>query len=835
MTRWGPRVVGMATLGATAVLAFAGSTLLAYGATAPLNWGQIGTSVAPPGRQFSAMAYDSVHRRTVMFGGDAITPGSTAPPLPPFGDTWQWDGNSWVQSAPATSPPALTAAAMAFDSARGASVLFGGTNFSSNSNATWEWDGSSWSQRLPSNSPSPRVWAAMAYDSARGRITLFGGAGSSTSQAEAGEYDGSNWIQRFPAASPPARFGEVMAYDTVRHVTVMFGGHNDSGRLNDTWEWDGNNWMQRLSTSVPYPRQFTSMVFDSAIGKTILFGGDHLRPLALGPINDTWAWDGSQWTQDWTDAAPRARLGQSMVYDSARGRTVMFGGTIGGSPNVFPTDTWELGIGIVTPPGAPNAAFVNASGLNPQPYGTTSPPAYALLSSTGTGPLHLASMSITGDFAVASTDCPLAPNPLAAGMICTVAVTFTPTATGSRTGTLTVSDDGSGGGQQITFTGTGTPIATSLTVAQASTTYGKGATLAATLAAAGKPVAGAAVSLTLPNGASRTVQTDTNGVAQWADASTAGIHAGYFFQGVQASYAGDANHQASRGSAPLVVSQLGSLTYAGAFYVTDTTAPAATVIVGQRLPGSDPQFFDFSRLPVYVDIDVSGPGGEFQTTGLVSDAADWSATGNGIATASFPALADGAYVVTARFAPALFPYPGIEFMTGEDARAGLASSPSQRGFAGGGGAIAADPSANTADPHGYFGFELKPGRTLQGNLVYAYRSRIDVGGGTFREVDVIVTSTDLTSLTGNQQTASASGHFSVALIDSLTGVRYGAFEFSGGAFTLNVSDGGTKTANGFALELSRPDGTLFHTSAPLDARGQVPLVPAILGNIACNL
>jgi hypothetical protein len=85
------------------------------------------------------------------------------------------------------------------------------------------------------------------------------------------------------------------------------------------------------------------MAFDSRQGKTILFGGDHVSPGHLGPINDTWAWDGSAWTQVVTSIAPSPRAGQSMAFDSGRGRSVLFGGTDEGFPGVFYNDTWELG------------------------------------------------------------------------------------------------------------------------------------------------------------------------------------------------------------------------------------------------------------------------------------------------------------------------------------------------------------------------------------------------------------------------------------------------------------------------------------------------------------
>ena len=40
---------------------------------------------------------------------------------------------------------------------------------------TWEWDGNTWLERSPTTSPSVRFGHAMAYDAARQRVVLFGG------------------------------------------------------------------------------------------------------------------------------------------------------------------------------------------------------------------------------------------------------------------------------------------------------------------------------------------------------------------------------------------------------------------------------------------------------------------------------------------------------------------------------------------------------------------------------------------------------------------------------------------------------------------------------------
>jgi hypothetical protein len=268
------------------------------------------------------MAYDSARGRMVLFGGDdgyAYT-----------NDTWEWDGTNWVMRAVVgTRPPAINAAAMAYDSRRGVMVFFGG--------ATYEWNGSAWSFR--SNiGPSPRSNPSMAYDSARGVTVLFGGVGGTPygDNGETWEWDGSVWTQRVvPGPSP--RDGQQMAFDAARNVTVLFGGEANNGtNFADTWEWDGNAWVQRASSGPP-ARALYGMAYDPGRGRTILFGGQSVN----GLMADTWAWDGTSWTT--LDDYPTPRSDHAWAYDSARQVSVLFGGLVLNNPygNTVNAETWE--------------------------------------------------------------------------------------------------------------------------------------------------------------------------------------------------------------------------------------------------------------------------------------------------------------------------------------------------------------------------------------------------------------------------------------------------------------------------------------------------------------
>ena len=72
---------------------------------------------------------------------------------------------------------------MAYDAARGVTVLFGGYKGRDTDDETWEWNGTAWTQRVVAG-PSPRRGHAMAYDAARGVTVLFGGINGSAINCE---------------------------------------------------------------------------------------------------------------------------------------------------------------------------------------------------------------------------------------------------------------------------------------------------------------------------------------------------------------------------------------------------------------------------------------------------------------------------------------------------------------------------------------------------------------------------------------------------------------------------------------------------------------------------
>lgn len=84
-----------------------------------------------------------------------------------------------------------------------------------------------------------------------------------------------------------------------------------------------------------------------------------------------------------------------------------------------------------------------------QALGTTSTAKTVTITSAGSTALNISGIQTSGDFAQ-TNNCPAQ---LAVTLTCTINVTFTPTAAGTRTGNLTINDDAASGSQIATLTG----------------------------------------------------------------------------------------------------------------------------------------------------------------------------------------------------------------------------------------------------------------------------------------------------------------------------------------------------------------------------------------------
>jgi hypothetical protein len=126
----------------------------------------------------------------------------------------------------------------------------------------------------------------------------------------------------------------------------------------------------------------------------------------------------------------------------------------------FPTPPLPPPVGVSATPGGLD--------FGSHTVGTTSTAQTVTLTNSGSASVSVSSVSTTGDYAETNT----CGTSVAAGASCTVNVTFTPAASGARTGTLTISTSDPSGPTAVSLTGTGTPPGPALSIDQGSLTFG---------------------------------------------------------------------------------------------------------------------------------------------------------------------------------------------------------------------------------------------------------------------------------------------------------------------------------------------------------------------------
>lgn len=253
----------------------------------------------PERRNQVAMAFDRGRNRMVAFGGISRRTFPIGELNVDFAETWERDGTGTWQVITDQSPPRRVQAAMAYDEARGVTVLYGG--------ATCDFH----PERCPWGDPAGRPF----YD-------------------ETWEWDGATWTPRGTLPDPmhgypPRLLLATFAYDRTRNVYVLY-------RYYDTWELDGaGQWHRRavhgsLSFSGETPSLFglamqDSMASDSDLGRTLLYS---IVPTSLttgeGRLSE---WTGSTWQRKIT--VPLPLTDGALEYDSGRRRMVMISGGSG--------------------------------------------------------------------------------------------------------------------------------------------------------------------------------------------------------------------------------------------------------------------------------------------------------------------------------------------------------------------------------------------------------------------------------------------------------------------------------------------------------------------------
>jgi len=144
------------------------------------RWTELHPATSPSPRYVSSMVWDDASNRILLFGGR--DPQREDPCL---NDLWSFDPASreWTELHPSGALPATrSAAGMAWDSLRKQAVLFGGVHWIDQNgysalSDTWVYDPglNRWSLLACASKPPTEVGLGMAYDSLRDQVLIYGG------------------------------------------------------------------------------------------------------------------------------------------------------------------------------------------------------------------------------------------------------------------------------------------------------------------------------------------------------------------------------------------------------------------------------------------------------------------------------------------------------------------------------------------------------------------------------------------------------------------------------------------------------------------------------------
>ncbi|MDQ6712191.1 MAG: kelch repeat-containing protein [Candidatus Dormibacteraeota bacterium] len=269
------------------------------------------------------------------------SPAATNPVPSPSPSASATPSPSPLATASATTIPlGRWASAMAYDDERHNVILFGGMAGQAPLGDTWTWNGVAWSHRqgLTVN-PSARQGGAMAFDEVNRQVVLFGGLAANGQMNDTWVWNGNAWQLQHPGHSPPAREGSSMAFHQAIHSIVLYGGMNQStpkpSAINDTWAWNGNDWSQLQPAASPAGGVRPRLAALNAANLVARFG-DCIE----SHDNALYTFDGHTWSQRAaTGSWPPALCLPSFAGDFWRGQLVLFGGNRGtGAPG--PAETW---------------------------------------------------------------------------------------------------------------------------------------------------------------------------------------------------------------------------------------------------------------------------------------------------------------------------------------------------------------------------------------------------------------------------------------------------------------------------------------------------------------
>jgi len=257
--------------------------LFADGAWTNLN-ATGGLPLSPPARWGDTVVWDPIAAHLVLFGGRDTSHF--------FNDTWTFDATGWHNATSTVGPAPRGWSAMFFDPVVGKTVLFGGTALDPYSgvwlgfNDTWYLSGTTW-RNVSSSFPLAPLRTSFPYsgwDPSENRAILFGGqtVGGNCADYSSTWTFATGWNLSAPTSHPPALVGGGFAYDYLHRGMLLFSGLTDAsagcGDSSALWSYANGSWTDVTglidpSGGAPSARCCFAMASDPVAKLVVVFAG----------------------------------------------------------------------------------------------------------------------------------------------------------------------------------------------------------------------------------------------------------------------------------------------------------------------------------------------------------------------------------------------------------------------------------------------------------------------------------------------------------------------------------------------------------------------------------
>jgi hypothetical protein len=260
--------------------------------------------------------------------------------------TWLWSGSDWSKASGTTPFAVFDTGALATDPVSGRVVLLPRGPFAEPdgiaepaiacpmqapgsdvqpscpmpgiSTTPWTWNGHLWKKMATSIDPGALKTfnSAIVDDAVSGNLAAFDpndvqpvpsavpcvarGGALLPSASETGHesiWSGTSWRQVAAFNDGPVMPAVAFVGDPATHSDVALSGNGQ------TWIWTGS-WTCVHPGTTPTVVSGAASVYDGATGQVLIFGGAGSASHQSGLFDQTWTWDGSNWTQRGGSSGP---------------------------------------------------------------------------------------------------------------------------------------------------------------------------------------------------------------------------------------------------------------------------------------------------------------------------------------------------------------------------------------------------------------------------------------------------------------------------------------------------------------------------------------------------